>query len=101
MPSKHDRVANKIAAREGADYNRGPGPDVVTRRRAIEIETKDTVTDGLRQLRGFRRPVFIAGADAEAVKAALDTARGTTVGVMDDKGNVLRRSTRKPGRSKR
>ena len=95
MPSNHDKTAARLAEKNGVDYNRGQGPDVNSRSRAIEVETADTVRDGLRQLRGFKRPVYIAGADSEATKAALDAAKGTTVGVMDPQGNILKRSTRR------
>ncbi len=95
MPSNHDKIASRLAGRNRTRYNRGQGPDVNTSRRAIEVETADTVRDGLRQLRGFKKPVYIAGADAEATRAALDATKGTTVGVMDSQGNILKRSTRR------
>lgn len=95
MSSKHDKTASRLAGKNRADYNRGQGPDVNTPRRAIEVETADTVRDGLRQLQGFRKPVYIAGADAKATRAALDATKGTTVGVMDSQGNILKRSTRR------
>ena len=95
MGTKHDDTAERIARKKGGAYNRGQGPDVTTSRQVIEVETEDTVSDGLRQLRGFRRPVYIAGADEAATRAALETAEGTTVGVMDQQGNIVRRSTRK------
>ena len=96
MGTKHDNTANRIARKKGVEYNRSQGPDVVTPRQVIEVETVDTVRDGFRQLRSFRRPVYIAGADGAATRAALEAARGTTVGVMDQQGNVVKRSTRKP-----
>ena len=95
MATKHDNTANLIARRKGAQYNRGQGPDVITPKSAIEVETETTVQDGLRQLRGFRKPVYIAGADAAATKKALEVAQGTTVGVMDSQGKIIKRSTRK------
>ena len=54
-----------------------------TARRTIEVETTDTVSEGFRQLRGFKRPVYIAGADTETTQAALDATEKTTLGVMD------------------
>ena len=96
MGTKHDNTANRIARKKGVEYNRRQGPDVATSRQVIEVETADTVRDGFRQLRGFRRPIYIAGADGAATRAALEAARGTTVGVMDQQGNVVKRSTRKP-----
>lgn len=95
MTSKHDKTAERLARKEGVEYNQGQGPDVNSSRRAIEVETADTASDGLRQLRGFTKPVYIAGADAEATKAALDAAQDTTVGVMDLQGRILKRSTRR------
>ena len=93
--SKHDQTAERLAKKEGADYNRGQGADIQTARRAIEVETADTASDGLRQLQGHRKAVYIAGADAAATQAALEATKGTTVGVMDEKGNIVKRSTRK------
>ena len=95
MTSKHDTTAERLARKEGVEYNRGQGPDVNSARRAIEIETDATVKDGLRQLQGFSKPVYIAGADAAATKAALEAAAGTTVGVMNPQGQIVKRSTRK------
>ena len=95
MGSKHDNTAIRIARKKVAQYNRGPGPDIITSRQVIEVETKDTVADAFRQLRGFRRPVYIAGADAEATKAALEATQDTTVGVMNSRGRILKRSSRR------
>ena len=53
MGTKHDDTANRIARQKGVQYNQGQGPDVITARQAIEVETENTVQDVLRQLRGF------------------------------------------------
>jgi hypothetical protein len=98
MATKHDDTAIRIAKQKGGDYNRGQGPDIKTPRQAIEVETEKTVKDGFRQLRGFRKPVYIAGADAAATEKALEATKGTTVGVMDPQGKIVKRSTRKSGR---
>ena len=74
---------------------RGQGPDVKTSNQVIEVETENTVNDGFRQLSGFRKPVYIAGADAAATKKALEATEGTTVGVMNSQGKIVKRSTRK------
>ena len=97
MGSKHDDTARRIAAKDGVDYNRGKGADVISSRRAIEVETAETATDGLRQLQGHRKPVYIAGVDDAAVDAALASTEGTTVGVMDADGKIIRSSSRKRG----
>ena len=95
MVTKHDRTALKIAKQKGTDYNRGQGPDVITPRQVIEVETAGTVRDGLRQLQGFQKPAYIAGADVAATKAALEATQNTTVGVIDQSGKIVKRSTRK------
>lgn len=93
--SKHDKAAEKLAKNEGVDYNRGAGADIQATRRAIEVETEKTANDGLRQLQGYRKPVYIAGADAKATEAALQATQGTTVGVINRHGKVVKPSTRK------
>lgn len=95
--TKHDKAAQRIARKERTNYNEGQGPDINTSRRAIEVESRTTVQDGLRQLQGFRKPVYIAGADPEATKAALEATKGTTVGVMSHTGRVIKRSSRSRG----
>ena len=57
--------------KERTQYNRGQGADIRGGRRVIEVETEATVRDGLRQLQGYQKPVYIAGADEEATQAAL------------------------------
>ena len=95
MPSKHDNTAKRIANKEGTAYNRSQGPDIQTPARAIEVETTQTVDDAFRQLQGFKKPVYVAGADAEATKKALEAAKGKTAGVMNPQGKIVKRSTRK------
>ena len=98
MASKHDETARRLARVEGVDYNRGQGPDIISSRRVIEVETAATASEGLRQLRGYRKPVYICGADAAATEAALEATEGTTVGVMDSKGKIVKPSTRRRSR---
>ena len=92
--SAHNDTARRIAQRYRAEYNRKKGPDIVTDKVAIEVETAKTVSDGFRQLRGFRKPVYIAGATPQATDRALEKARDTTVGVMDQNGEILKKSSR-------
>jgi len=95
MPSSHDKVAMRLARKNRVGYNRGQGPDVKAKHRVIEIETANTIRDGFRQLQGYKKPVYIAGADDRATREALRITRNTTIGVMDPYGNILKRSTRK------
>lgn len=91
----HEIAANRIAKKLKTEYNEGKGPDVIASQLVVEVETPDTVKDSLRQLRGFRKPVYIAGSNREAVQKALKTTENTTVGVMDSQGNIVKKSTRK------
>jgi hypothetical protein len=92
--SKHDKIAQRIAKREGTEYNKGPGADVQSRRRAIEIETPQTLGDAARQLQGYQKPVYVVPTDRKAVPAAVEHYKGTTIGVMSPGGAVVKRSTR-------
>jgi hypothetical protein len=96
MPSKkHDDAAKKIAKKYKVDYNLGQGADIQSSRAVVEVETSSTVQDGLRQLQGYRKSVYIAGADKKAIEKALEVTEGTTIGVMDQNGNIIKRSSRK------
>jgi len=92
--NKHNKVAKQIAKKQNTTYNRGQGPDVENSQRAIEVETTGTVGDAARQLAGYQKPVYVAGADAEATKKALQHYEDTTIGVMNSQGKILKRSTR-------
>ena len=96
MPTKHDETAKRIAAMKGVRYNQGQGPDIITSRETIEVETVATIADAARQLQGYRGPVYVAGADAEATKAALKRYKDTMIGVMDPFGKILKSSVRDP-----
>ena len=95
MATKHDTTAELIAAKLGVQYNKGQGADIKARDRVVEVETAATVSDGPRQLRGHRKPAYIAGADPKATRKALEAVQGTTIGVMDQTGKIIKRSTRK------
>lgn len=94
MVSPHDAAAIRIARKYGVEYNRGPGPDVITPNMAIEVETIRTISDAFRQLQGFRKPAYVAGVDDITTKAALAATHDHTIGVMDQFGNIRRYSTR-------
>ena len=90
----HKTTANRLANQHNTEYNNGKGPDIKTPDITIEVETPDTVADAGRQLRGHRGPVYVAGTNKEAVEAALERYGGSTIGVMDNQGKIIKRSTR-------
>jgi hypothetical protein len=91
----HKTTANRIAKKMNTEYNDGKGVDIRSKKATIEVETPETVADALGQLRGHRGPAYIAGTNKEAVNKALEITKGTTVGVMDNQGNIVNPSTRK------
>lgn len=93
--TKHDKTAELIAEKEGTSYNKGPGPDIKTPRQVTEVETSKTIKDAARQLQGYKRPVYVAGAGDAATQAALKHYKGSTIGVKDSSGKILKSSSRK------
>lgn len=91
----HKTTANRISKKLGGEYNSGKGVDIKTPKATVEVETADTVGEAPSQLKGHRGPVYISGVNKEAVDKALDVTQGTTIGVMDNQGNILQKSTRK------
>ncbi len=90
----HKTTANRLAAIHDVDYNQGQGADIRANHVTIEVETPDTIADAGRQLQGYRGPVYVAGTNKEAVERALDRYDGSTIGVMDNQGNIVKPSTR-------
>jgi len=91
----HKTAANRIAKKLNAEYNSGEGVDIKSPKATVEVETPETVPGAPSQLRGYRGPVYIAGTNQEAINKALEITSKTTIGVMDNKGNILKPSTRK------
>jgi hypothetical protein len=91
----HQTTANRIAKKLKTEYNSGGGIDIRSAKLKVEVETPETVKDAIIQFRGHRGPVYIAGTNKKAVDSALKVTSGTTIGVMDNQGNVVKKSTRK------
>ena len=90
----HKSTANRLAKIHNAEYNQGQGPDIKTEDITIEVETPDSMADAGRQLRGHRGPVYVAGTNKEAVDSALERYGDSTIGVMDNQGNIIKPSSR-------
>jgi len=91
----HKTTANRIAKKMNAEYNDWKGVYIKSTNATVEVETPETVGEALGQLRGHRGPAYIAGTNKEAVNKAMETTKGTTIGVMDSQGNIVKTSTRK------
>ena len=90
----HATTANLIARKFNTEYNRGQGADIQTSNIAIEVETPDTIKDAGRQLQGHRKNVYVAVTNQNAVSSALEYYKNSTIGVMDNQGNILKPSSR-------
>ena len=91
-PSKHDEIANRIAKKEGTEYNQGQGPDIRTSRRIIEVATHEgDLKDSIRQLQDFRKPRYIA-TKSTMLKQARQMTQGTKIGVMGPTGRIAKRA---------
>ena len=91
----HKTTSNRLAKIHGTEYNQGQGPDIKTDDITIEVETPESVADAARQLQGHRGDVYVAGTNKEAVETAVEIYGDTTIGVMDNQGNIVKQSTRK------
>ena len=91
----HEATAERIAKRFNTKYNPGEGPDIVTVQAAVKVEPPDAVKDGIRQLQGYQKRVYIAGTNKRAVEMAIEETQGTTVGVMDNQGRIIKSSSRR------
>lgn len=91
----HENVAKRLAKKYRAEYPPKDGVDIVTDSIAIEVETPGGVKKGIQQLQGHKKRAYIAGANQSAVNEALEQTKGTTVGVMDKDGNIIKPSSRK------
>jgi sulfur carrier protein ThiS len=91
----HKVTANRIAKKLNADYNSGKGVDIKSGKATVEVETPATVKDALSQLQGHRGPCYIAGTNQEAAQKAMEATKETTLGVMNNQGKIVKKSTRK------
>lgn len=91
----HKATSNRIAKKFNTEYNPNKGVDITNSNIAIEVETESTVQSGKQQLQGHRKRSYIAGTNQVAVNNALEATKGTTIGVMNNKGNIIKKSTRK------
>ena len=97
MPESRSKkiTANRIANKLKAEYIAGPGPDIKSSKVTIAVETEETLSDALRKLSGYRGPVYVAVTTKTALYAAIKKYAHTTIGVMDNQGGIVNKSTRK------
>ena len=64
--------------------------DVRTADAIIEVETEATIQRGVRRLKTFEGPVYLAVDQPRALPEALRVTNGSQVGVMDPQGNIVK-----------
>lgn len=89
----HTTTINRIARRYSGRINPIEGPDIRTHDMIIEVETQATLHHGVRSLKAFEGPVYLAVTNMEALPDALRVTHGTPIGVMDPKGDILKVSS--------
>ena len=88
----HATTINRIVRR----YHGKPGleldVDVQTPDGIVEVETEATISSGIKHLKRFSGPVYLAVTNKEALPEALRATDGSRIGVMDPQGNIVRPS---------
>ena len=93
--SKHDQIAENLAKKFGVKYKKHKGIDIVTDNRVIEVETtKSGIYQGIDQVKRSTKVRYIAVNDRN-IQNALNTTEGTGIGVMDEKGRIIKKARRK------
>ena len=97
MAKAHDAAARKIAKKLGATYNPKKSPDVRGSNGRAEVKSNAAeIPKALRQLGGGSGRAYVALPKPEHPKA-LKKLAGLKTGLMDHKGKIAKRSTRKRG----
>ncbi len=91
----HKIVGNRLAKKFKTQYNCGHGADIKTQSIAIVVVAPHAFAHAPRLLQGHRKPVFMAATNKAAIKKALAFTQGTSIGVMDNHGKIIKPSTRK------
>lgn len=91
----HKETGQRIAKKLGTEYNPGKGVDVKKKGIAVEVETEQTIGNAGKQLRGHKGKAYVAATTQKGVEKAKERYKGTTIGVMDNQGKVVKKSTRK------
>lgn len=91
----HEKTANRIAKVMGVKYAPREGAaDIKWLECIVEVETPATVSkEKVAELLKHPGEAYIAGTNRKAVYRALKATDGTTVGVMDSRGNIVKAST--------
>ena len=90
-------TANRIARKFKTEYILGPGPDIKSSQCTIVVETEESLSEAVRKLSGYRVPVYVAVTNQKSLFVAIEKYAHTTIGVMDNQGDIVKKSTRNKG----
>jgi hypothetical protein len=93
----HATTVNRIVRRYSGKLGLELRVDVEVPEGIIEVETEATISRGIRHLKKFRGPVYLAVTNREALPEALRATTGSRIGVMDPQGNIVKPSQTKAG----
>lgn len=91
----HKETVNRLLWRFGAEPQK-KGADIQTPSFVAEVEPERTLSQGIQQLQGYKKPVYLVPTSERGVKKALELTAGMTIGVMGPEGNIIKPSTRCP-----
>ena len=99
MPENRSKkiAANRLAKKFNTEYIPGPGPDIKCSKAIIAVENEETLSHATRKLSGYRVPVYVAVTNKKSLFAAIAKYAHTTIGVMDNQGRIVKKSTRMKG----
>jgi len=90
--SEHDKIANRLARQEGTKYNKGKGPDIISRNRVIEVAASGPdIKSSISQVRGYKQPKYIA-TPSKLIPKAKEITQGTKIGVKGPTGTTAKRA---------
>jgi len=91
----HDKIAEKLAKKFNTEYKSNKGIDVVTKNRAIEVETKPgSISQGISQVVKSSKARYLA-VNKQNIQNALEATDGTGIGVMSQTGRIIKKASRK------
>ena len=95
MGDSHKRAARLVARKLKGRYYSASSPDVKGKRGSAEVKSSaNEIPTALRQLAGRRGPAYVVLPTREH-KQALKRLSGLKTGLMDCRGKIVKRSTRK------
>ena len=90
MPKMYKIVANRIAKKRNTfDYN-GVRPDIFDFPIVVDLVMVHGVEKGFQKFNDFEEPTYIAGAAPLTVERTNKVTRGTSLGVMNQFGEIVK-----------